>query len=95
LWANSNTNGHADCKPISDAHSYVYAYPDSPGYGYTYSASYGYTYSNRDASRLQYLHNGYGDRHDHAWRHRYRQPLRRLQYYYFLPIRGQRLRADL
>ena len=71
MWANANTNSHADCKPISDAHSYVYAYPDSPGDGYTYSASYGYThaYTDRHACRLQYLHHGYWDWHDHAGQH--------------------------
>ena len=44
MRANSNTNSHADCKPISDGHGNINAYPDSPGDGYTYSASYGYTY---------------------------------------------------
>ena len=38
------TNSYADCKPISNGDSYVYAYPDSSGHSYTYSASYGYTY---------------------------------------------------
>ena len=38
-----HTNSHADCQPISNGHSYVYAYPDSSGHCYTYSASYGYT----------------------------------------------------
>ena len=42
MWANSNTNSYADCKSISNGHSDVYAYPDSPGDGYTNSASYGY-----------------------------------------------------
>jgi hypothetical protein len=33
-------NSYADCKSISNGHSYVYAYPDSPGHSYTYSPSY-------------------------------------------------------
>ena len=37
-------NSYADCKSISNGHSYIYAYPDSPGHSYTYGASYGYTY---------------------------------------------------
>jgi hypothetical protein len=45
LWANSNANNNADWQPVSNGHSYVHAYADSPGHCYTYSASYGYTYS--------------------------------------------------
>ena len=61
------TNSHADCQPISIGDSYVYAYPDSSGHSYTYGASYGYTY--RNACRLQHLHHGYWDWHNHARHH--------------------------
>jgi hypothetical protein len=36
-------NSYADCQSISNGHSYVYAYPDSPGHSYTYSARHSYT----------------------------------------------------
>ena len=39
MWANSNSNSHADWKSVSNGHSYC----DSPGHCYTYSASHGYT----------------------------------------------------
>src|SRR4051812_45093583 len=42
-------NGHADWKCVSNGHSYVFAYPYSPGHCYTYSVSvsFGYTDSDR------------------------------------------------
>ena len=33
--------------------------------------------------------------HDHAWRHRHRQPLRRLRHPRYISVPGQRLRADI
>ena len=70
----ADANPHGIAKHYAHGHADINAYPDSSGYGYTYSASYGYTY--RDACRLQHLHHGYWDWHNHAWHHRYRQPLR-------------------
>ena len=71
-----DTHTDDDCNSISNGHSYVYAYAHSPGHSYTYSysASYGYTY--RHACRLQHLHHGCWDWHNHGRHHRYRQPLR-------------------
>ena len=45
-----HANSYADCKPISNGHSYVYAYPDSP--------SLSYTYSDGNAFGDAYLHTG-------------------------------------
>ena len=63
--ADANGNGLAKCYTYCLCYSDTY--PDSPGYGYT---------AYRDACRLQHLYHGYWDWHDHAWHHRYWQPLR-------------------
>ena len=55
-----HANSHADCKSISNGHSYVYAYPDSPGHSYTYGYGYGYNHGNT-------VTNAYLFSRGHAW----------------------------
>ena len=70
----------ADADGIAKCNTYCCCYcdTDSSGHGYTDSDGNRNTDGNtdRNACRLQHLHHGYWDWHNHGWHHRHRQPLR-------------------